>query len=337
MTFAQDTPAEGRPEQVEGRLSSGVYFDRLVAIMHTLRSPQGCPWDRQQTLESLRRFVLEETYEVLDAIDRGDYRALEGELGDLLFEVVFLAQICAEQHLFTIADSLIKVVDKLVRRHPHVFGVEGLTPSRAPTPSANAQGASEDSPEPMRNTQAQGINVRGWGQAPLEESGPASNETRAPSEILSPDQVKERWEEIKAQEREAAGERQTLLGSLPKTLPALLRAYEIGARTAVVGFDWTEAREVLVKVDEELEELRHAVAAGDRAHVVEEFGDLLFSMANLARKLGIEPEAALRTANEKFTRRFGELERRFEERGRPLREATLQEMEAEWERIKSSR
>jgi MazG family protein len=258
-------------------------FTRLVKIMATLRGPDGCPWDREQTIDSLKPFVLEETYEVLQAIDRHDHRGLREELGDFLFEAVFLAQLEAEAGHFTIADSIEHVADKLVRRHPHVFG-------------------------------------RNSGSRP----------------VHSADEVKVRWEEIKSQERAAGADSRsssTLLSGIAPTLPALLRAYHIGTRAASVGFDWLRADDVLEKIGEEIAELREAIADPDRAE--EEMGDLLFAIANLSRKLGIEPETALRKANDKFTRRFAAMEQSVADTGRTMSEMTLEELEAEWRRVKA--
>jgi tetrapyrrole methylase family protein/MazG family protein/ATP diphosphatase len=272
-------PDEPRPEAH----GAGERFARLVEVVAALRSPEGCPWDREQTLQSLRPFVLEETYEVLEAIDSGDMVALGSEIGDFLFEGVLLAQLAAERGDFTVADSLQSIVDKLIRRHPHVFG----TAARA----------------------------------------------RSPQEVLG------RWEEVKAREREQAGEagkEKGILDGVPTTLPALLRAYEMSSRAAAVKFDWERAADVIAKIEEEVAEVRAVVDqhGGDRARLEEEIGDLLFALANLSRKLGIEPESALRRADEKFARRFTELERRFRARGRSLHELALDEMESEWARIK---
>src|SRR6266508_866654 len=261
-------------------------FTRLVDIMATLRGPDGCPWDRGQTIDTLKPFVLEETYEVLEAIDRHDHRALCEELGDFVFEAVFLAQLEAEANHFTIADSLKSIADKLVRRHPHVF-------------------------------------ARDAGESPLDFAG----------------QVRTRWEEIKARERGADTQSKTLLSGIAPALPALLRAFHIGARVASVGFDWPDAGDVVDKIQEEVGELREVVSAGgtiDQTHAEEEMGDLLFALANLARKLGIEPETALRKANDKFTRRFGTLERSVADSGRAMKDMTLDELEGEWQRAKSS-
>ncbi|MDQ3071376.1 MAG: nucleoside triphosphate pyrophosphohydrolase [Acidobacteriota bacterium] len=255
--------------------AAGRRFQTLVEIMQALRAPGGCPWDREQTYESLRPFVLEETYEVLDAIDRGDVDALCGELGDFVFEAVFLAQIADDDRHFTIADALDAINAKLVRRHPHVFGDKA-----------------------------------------------AGN-------------VPEQWEQIKAREQQQAGETRSLLRGVPKTLPALLRAHEIGTRVATVGFEWPTPADVVLKVEEEVRELREAIDSGDRRHAEEEMGDLLFSIANLSRKLGIEPESALRAANEKFTHRFQLLEAQFDAAERPLSQATLEEMEEVWAIVKT--
>jgi len=265
--------------------------------MQRLRAPDGCPWDREQTLESLRGFVLEEAYEVLDAIDHADRARLMGEIGDLLFESVFLAQICAEEGDFSVADSLEAITDKLVRRHPHVFG-------QAATRAATARRRTRKTP-------------------------PATS-------IDTPARVVEQWEQIKAREQVEAGQTRAVLAGLPKTLPALLRAFEIGTRVAAVGFDWARPEDVVDKIDEEVAEFRRAIGHESRARAEEEMGDLLFSVANLCRKLGIEPESALRKANEKFSVRFAELERRFLAGGRNIHDATLEEMEAEWQRLKAT-
>jgi MazG family protein len=259
----------------------GDRFTELVEIMRTLRSPAGCPWDREQTLQSLRPFLLEETYEALEAIDSGDPAALREELGDLLFEVVFLAEIADEGGQFSIEDAIETIATKLVRRHPHVFG--------------------------------------------------DADRARSAADVLG------RWEELKRGERAAAGgPAKTTLGGVPKTLPGLLRAYEYGSRAASVGFDWERASDVIGKIEEEIREVRGALedATTDRAALEEEMGDLLFAIANLSRKLGVEPENALRAANDKFLARFTELERRFAERGMPMKTAGLDALEAEWQALK---
>jgi ATP diphosphatase len=260
-------------------------FARLVEVMRVLRSPDGCPWDREQTWRSLSPFVLEETYEVLDAIDRHDVDDLRQEIGDLMFEAVFLAQVAADEGHFGVADSLDAIVNKLVRRHPHVFDRDGS--ARQP---ANAR------------------------------------------------DVEVRWEELKAAERAADAQPHSTLRGIARTLPALLRAYEIGQRASAVGFDWVRTEDVIEKAREELVELEEAVARDgrDSMNAEEEMGDLLFAIANVSRRLGIEPEAALRKANDKFTRRFDQLETVVKARGRELRELTLEEMEDEWQRVKQT-
>jgi MazG family protein len=260
--------------------SAGAAFQTLVDIMAQLRGPGGCPWDREQTIESLRGFVLEETYEVLDAIDRGDHVALQGEIGDLLFEGVFVAQVEADDGYFSVTDSLRAISEKLIRRHPHIFN-------------------------------------------------------RTASHVTTAGQVVEQWEQIKAREQKDAGERRSLLRGVPKSLPSLLRAHEIGTRVAAVGFDWAKTTDVVDKIEEEVAELRQAVEGEGRVRAEEEMGDLLFSIANLARKLGIEPESALRRANEKFSARFEQIERAFETKGGSIHDATLEQMEAEWRAVKS--
>ena len=269
--------------------SAGARFERLIAIVRGLRAPGGCPWDREQTHASLRPFVLEEAYEVIEAIEAGSAAGLREELGDYLFEAVLLAQISEEAGDFSIGDAVAEISDKLVRRHPHVF-------------------------------------ERGDGDQPL-TSG----------------QVLERWETLKQRERAAEGkpaaEARTTLSGVPKTLPSLLRAYEISARAAAVGFDWSRVTDVLDKIEEEVAEVRvevEAGATGQLSRAEEEMGDLLFAIANLSRKLGIEPEAALRRANDKFTTRFTAMERAFAGRDRPLSTASLEEMEVEWERVKAA-
>lgn len=264
-------------------------FDKLVAVMRTLRSPEGCPWDRDQTLASLTHFVLEEAYEVVDAIERGDMEAVKEEIGDHIFEGVFLAQVTAEDGRFTVEDALRTVVEKLVRRHPHVFQENGQVHD-------------------------------------------ATSKQRAPSAEAALD----RWNSQKAQERATSGQTPTTLGNVPRSLPALLRAYKIGKRAASTGFDWTDASDVVAKIEEEVAELRETLEQEppNAARAAEEMGDLLFAIANLSRTLGIEPETALRHANDKFTRRFEQLEQRVTASGKSLDGMTLDEMESVWQEIK---
>ena len=216
-------PASRKPHSTND--TAGDHFNRLVELMRRLRSPSGCPWDREQTLHSLRSFLLEETYEVLDAIDRNDPAELKNELGDLLFQIVFLAEICSESDSFTISNIITAIVNKLIDRHPHVFGEEsGLhTPGSKPNTTKEVTGL---------------------------------------------------WEQLKAKEKSQKGHPQSLLGSVPETLPALLKAHEIGSRVSTVGFDWPRAESVINKIDEEETELREAVANNIPINVEEEMGDV---------------------------------------------------------------
>ena len=264
--------------------SAGALFEELVQIMRRLRAPGGCAWDREQTIKTLRPYVLEETYELLDALDREDYDAIRQELGDFLLEAVFLAQICDDEGRFSIGDSIRAISAKLIRRHPHVFDADATA-------------------------------------------------------ALTPRQVKEKWEDIKAKEREHEGAKEkTLLSGVPRSLPSLLRAYELSTRAATVGFDWVKPGDVLDKIDEEVGELKEAVQNhGARSHEAEEeLGDLFFALANLARRLGVEPEAALRVANDKFQRRFNALEASVTNDGKRVKDLTLDQLEVEWQKAKAT-
>jgi ATP diphosphatase len=262
---------------------------RLVRVMAVLRSPSGCPWDREQTHQTLRAHLIEETYEAIDALDRGEIDALAGELGDVLFQCVFHAQIAAEAGRFDLSDSLAAITAKLIRRHPHIFTARGR---------------------------------------------PLTARARRRAGIGTAAAVKEQWERIKAGEQAAAGTKKRILTGVPRTMPSLLRAHEIGRRVAAVGFEWSTPGEVMDKIDEEARELRDALAEGP-GRAVEELGDLLFSVANLSRKLGLEPEAALRAANDKFTRRFEALEAELERQGRSVHGTPLQALETVWQTVKT--
>ncbi len=252
-------------------------IDALLEVMRALRDPQtGCPWDREQSFETIAPYTIEESYEVADAIERRDMRDLKEELGDLLFQVVFHARIAEEQGLFNFGDVAKGMADKLVRRHPHVFG------------------------EVTHRT--------------------ADEQTVA-------------WEEIKAEERKGK-DKAGVLDDVPVGLPALTRAAKLTKRAARVGFDWPSVHEVLDKLDEETAELKHEIAAGDVDKAKGELGDLLFVMANLARKLDVEPEDALRLTNRKFVRRFSAIEAALKQDGRTPDQSTLEEMDAIWNRVK---
>ena len=257
----------------------------LLGIMERLRGPDGCDWDRSQTFESILPHTLEEAYEVADAIERGDMRHLKDELGDLLFQVVFLAQLAREADAFDFEAVAGALADKLVRRHPHVFG------DRAERPAAGEHGVA--------------------------------------------------WEDIKARERNAAGTPGTEAGALegvPHALPALLRAYKLSKRAARVGFDFEHAGQCADKVAEELAEVRAAADGAPRgaatAAVIEEVGDLLFAATNLARKLDVDAEAALRAANLKFERRFRAMEALAAARDEVFAALSLAAQERLWQAVK---
>jgi len=257
----------------------GGKFERLVEIMARLRAEGGCPWDRQQTFDSIKPYTLEETYEVLDAIDRRDWRALAEELGDLILQAVFYAQMAAEEGHFSIADSLDAINAKLVRRHPHVFG-----------------------------------------------DGTAK----------TAEQVLARWNEIKEEEkRERGEEKKGLLDSVLRTQPALMEAAHLSKKAAAAGFDWPDIAGVIEKMREEISELEKAREGGSQEKMEEEIGDLLFTVVNVARFLGVDPEQALRRTNAKFRARFAEVENGLAARGRDFRQTTIEEMEELWQQAKS--
>jgi len=260
-------------------------IDDLLHLMARLRDPQsGCPWDLKQTYASIVPYTLEEAYEVADAIERADFEHLPGELGDLLFQVVYYSQLAQEEGRFEFAAVVDGITRKLIRRHPHVF-VDG-----------DLYGA----PDPAR----------------LEEAA-----------------VKQRWEQLKAEERAAKAvvpEQLSLLDDLPQALPALSRAVKLQKRMAQVGFDWPDALPVLDKVREELDEVLEAMGANDPQAIAEELGDLLFAVSNLARHLKLDPESALRAANAKVERRFRFIEQALREAQRPIENCTLDELDALW-------
>lgn len=249
----------------------------LLDLVERLRSPGGCPWDREQQLADLRAYLLEEAHELAAAIDGGDWTEIASELGDLLFQAAFIGRLGAEAGAFALAESIAGVRRKMVARHPHVFGDQEL-------PDAAA--------------------------------------------------VRAAWERRKLQEEPA---RASLLAGVPASLPALLAAYRLTQKAAGVGFDWPDAAAVIAKAEEEIGELRGAIAAGAAPAVREEVGDLLFTVANLARRLDVDPEAALAAANRKFRHRFEHVERGLAALGKPLGEATLAEMDALWEAAKLER
>jgi ATP diphosphatase len=251
------------------------------AVMAKLRDPEGgCPWDLEQTFATIAPYTIEEAYEVADAIARGDMAALRDELGDLLFQVLFHARMAEEAGIFDLASVADGLVEKMTRRHPHVFGAAEIVTAAAQT---------------------------------------------------------QNWETIKAQERAAKTRADaSLLADVPISLPALMRAEKLTKRAARVGFDWPGTDEVLEKLHEEIHETREALTEGDAAHVAEEIGDMLFVLANLARKAGVDAEEALRGANAKFERRFRSIEQALAAQGRSPAQSTLEEMEDLWTAAKAA-
>jgi MazG family protein len=260
-------------------------FDELVSIMARLRAPGGCPWDREQTYASLSQYLLEEAYETFDAIHEadatGDTANLREELGDLLLQVVFHATIGAEKGDFNIDDVAAGVAQKLVLRHPHVFG-----------------------------------------DAKLERA----------KDVL------DNWDQLKADERAASGKKvkdhNSILDEVPVHFPALLEALKVTTKAAKVGFDWEDRDQIFAKLDEEVAELKEAIEENDRAHIDEEVGDLLFVIVNLARKLDIEPETALKRVNRKFRQRFRFIETELRSAGKKPEDSGLDEMDALWNAAK---
>ena len=253
---------------------------RLITIMKTLRDPHsGCPWDREQTYATIAPYTLEETYEVLDAISREDFDDLRGELGDLLFQVVFYAQMADEEGRFNFDDVCNTISDKLERRHPHIFGDVKVSGSQ---------------------------------------------------EVLA------NWEQIKTSER-AEKAQHSALDDIPRAMPALMRSHKIQKRCSTVGFDWHTLGPVLDKVYEEIDEVMHEAkqAVINQQKLEEEIGDLLFATVNLSRHLGSKAEVALQKANDKFERRFRQVEQIIASQGLEMQDATLDQMEAAWQQIKS--
>ena len=258
----------------QGPSTTGERFERLVGIMARLRAPGGCPWDREQNFDTIKPYLLEETYEVFDAIDQRDWSGLAEELGDLMLQAVFYAQMASEEDKFRIDDSLDAISEKLIRRHPHVF----------------ADGTAKTS-----------------------------------------DDVKRRWDEIKADEKKDQGKPHLgRLDSVPRQLPALVEAQQISSKAAAVGFDWENPEQVIEKLNEELLELAEARRNGTPGELEGEIGDLLFVLVNLARFFKVDPEQALRKTNAKFRKRFS-----FVESHATLPGATIGEMEALWQEAKA--
>lgn len=249
-------------------------LNELKKISHRLRAPGGCPWDREQTHDSLKKYLIEETYEAIDAIESGNDEEMLEELGDVLYQVYAHAEIAEEEGRFNLNDIAGRIAGKLVYRHPHVFADENIETSE---------------------------------------------------EVLT------RWEKLKKKEKDPS---RSILDGIPRHLPALLKAYRVQEKTSRSGFDFSEIEETVSKLDEETAELKEVIADGDSERIFEEFGDILFSIVNIARFLKIDPEAALQQSVKKFTGRYKEVERRVFESGKEMSDFTMQELDSFWEEAK---
>lgn len=260
--------------------SAGDAFERVTAIIRFLMSEDGCPWDRVQTHETLKKYMIEETYEVIDAINEKDPDHLEEELGDFILQAVYHGLLGEAEGSFDLTSVLNRVSDKMLFRHPHVF---------------------------------------------FRENGEKSTKTL--------DNALVRWENMKQRERSEKSQTQ-LMSEIPKELPALMRSFKIQKKARDVGFDWDDVKDALAKVREETGELEEIYDTSDKQHILEEIGDLLFSVVNVARFLDIDPEEALSFTSEKFVRRFGYIEEKAKSQGRELTSMTLDEMDGLWEEAK---
>jgi tetrapyrrole methylase family protein/MazG family protein len=248
-------------------------FNKLRVVVTILLGPDGCAWDRKQTHRSLLPYLIEEAYEVVEAIENEDFQHLQEELGDLLCQIVFHAQMAENSGKFNLDDSINDITQKLINRHPHVFGEK---------------------------------------------------------KDLKPNEVRDQWEKIKIE----SGEKDSVISGIPKSAPALVKAFRFGEKAGGVGFDWQDPQEVMQKVKEEVQEIEDELSANNRVHLEEEIGDLLFVTASLARKLDINPEQALNKTLAKFTKRFGYIEMKVKESGRKFDDFTIDELEAWWQEAK---
>jgi tetrapyrrole methylase family protein / MazG family protein len=252
-------------------------LQELINLIRKLRAPDGCPWDQKQTKQDIGKYLLDEAYEVLDALSENNPQHIQEELGDLLFQILFITEIASESKEFSLSDVMKAIHEKMIRRHPHVFGDVKVNSIR---------------------------------------------------------EVKENWQEIKKKERGDQKTEQNIFSSLPRSLPALKRAQKITATAAVYGFDWTKTQDVRDKLAEEIQEFDAAVKTGKQAALEEEFGDILFTLVNLSRFLGIDAETALSHTNNKFLRRFSYITEQLSGQGVTLEEATLPQMDALWNEAK---
>ncbi len=257
--------------------NAGQKLQQLIEIMARLRAPDGCPWDREQNFDTIKKFTVEETYEVLDAIDRRDWDGLREELGDYILQAVFYAQMASEENRFSIGDCLDAINEKLIRRHPHIFGEETARTG---------------------------------------------------------DDVLKLWEAVKSAEKAGSDKPTGLLDGIPRAQPALIEAQQISSRAARAGFDWSNAEDVIAKLEEEIAEFRAARAAGSADEMEDELGDLMFTIVNLARFAKVDPEQALRRTNAKFRKRFAHVERRLSEQGEGVTGTPIDRLEALWQEAK---
>ena len=261
-------------------MDSGKAVERLEAIVAQLRGPDGCPWDRKQTLDSLKSGLVEETYEVIDAIESGSRADLAEELGDLLLQIVMQSQICSESGDFHLSDVANGVSDKLVRRHPHVFGDK---------------------------------------------------------QVSGTDEVLRNWDAIKKSEKQQDGRAASIVDGIPKHLPALQKAHQVQKRAARAGFDWDHIDDVFAKLHEEIDEVKDAISRSHEEDIRDELGDLLFSVVNVSRFLGHNPEELLNGNIRKFVRRFQSVEEKVHATGRDFSDFTLEELDTFWTEVKAGR
>lgn len=252
-------------------------FDELVEIITRLRRPDGCPWDRKQTVETFRPYLLEEMHELFEALDHEDHQHIKEELGDMLFQIIFLGNLYEERNLFTVAEILETISAKMIRRHPHVFGDKKFNSEK----------------EMRRN-----------------------------------------WNSIKKREKKDSGQKHKEIFSFPKSLPALFRAQRVSGQAVSSGFEWPDMEGVVAKLDEEIEELKEALASGNRQEIEDELGDLLFTTVNVSRKAGFEAETILQRSTEKFTRRFTKMSELAAEKNLSLEELDILAMQELWNQVK---
>jgi uncharacterized protein YabN with tetrapyrrole methylase and pyrophosphatase domain len=315
----------------------GASLARLVDVMRTLLGPEGCPWDKEQTLETLRPYVVEEAHEVVEAIDRGEPEPLREELGDLLFQVVFQSELAAQKRWFGIDDVVRGIADKMVRRHPWVFGDEKPSGGGAEALARwEAQKSKEKKsaadPADQGTTSAADPADQGTTSAadPADQGTTSAADPADQGKKSAADPADQGTTSAADQSKKSRG----ALGGVPVSMPALLRAWRVGEKAAAHGYDWPDARGVRLKVDEELGELDEAVASGVTERIEHELGDLLFALASYGRKLGVDPEAALRRALDRFSTRFRRAELAAEAAGAELRELDPDTLDRLWQEAK---